>query len=280
MAGILALLSSALWGSADYHAGKLSKNFPAIAVLASSQAIGFIVGATLVLTTASWRAVAFGSNGYFLPGIYAGLAGYAGLLCLYGALSMGRMGVVSPISSLGALIPLSYAIFIKGDQLSAIVSIGVIAALVGGFLATGPELSQGLPVKPVLLALGAAIFFGVALICMAIGSESSALMTMSTMRATTLVIGAALFARFRTFGGLGKAELPILIFIGVADFAANLLLGVATTKGLVSLAMVLGSLYPIATALLAYIFLAERLHKVQYVGIVLAVFGVAIISSF
>ena len=62
MAGILALLSSALWGSADYHAGKLSKKFHAIAVLASSQAIGFIVGATLVLTTASWRAVAFCSN--------------------------------------------------------------------------------------------------------------------------------------------------------------------------------------------------------------------------
>jgi len=280
MASILALLSSALWGSADYHAGKLSKRFPAIAVLATTQAIGFIVGVSLVLITVSWRATAFGSNGYFLAGLCAGLSGYVGLICLYAALSTGRMGVVSPISSLGALIPLAYAIFIKGDQLSTIVSIGVIAALVGGFLATGPELSQGLPLRPVLLAIGAAIFFGVALICMAIGSESSALMTMTTMRATTLVIGAALFARFRTFGGLGRPELPILIFIGVADFAANLLLGVATTKGLISLAMVLGSLYPIATALLAYIFLRERLHKVQYVGVILAVFGVALISAF
>jgi drug/metabolite transporter (DMT)-like permease len=280
MASLLALLSSALWGSADYHAGKLSKRFPAIAVLATSQAIGFLTGVFLVIVSRSWNAQALGSDGYLLAGALAGLCGYAGLISLYAALSTGRMGVVSPISSLGALIPLSYAILIKGDQLSTIVTIGVVAALLGGFLASGPEVSQGLPLKPVLLALSAAVFFGLALVFMAIGSQSSALMTMTTMRTTTLVIGIAIFIRFRHIGGLGKSELPILMFIGVADFAANLLLGVATTKGLVSLAMVLGSLYPIATALLAYKFLHERLHKVQYVGIFFAVIGVALISAF
>ncbi|MEY4035584.1 MAG: hypothetical protein RLZZ311_761, partial [Actinomycetota bacterium] len=219
-------------------------------------------------------------GGYFFAGAMAGICGYAGLMSLYGGLSTGRMGVVSPISSLGALIPLAYAIFIKGDHLSTILTIGVVAALLGGFFASGPEVSQGLPIKPVLLALSAAIFFGLALVFMAIGSQSSALMTMTMMRTTTLIIGIAIFARYRHIGGLGKSELPILIFIGVADFAANLLLGVATTKGLVSLAMVLGSLYPIATALLAYKFLHERLHKIQYVGVALAVIGVSLISAF
>ena len=189
MASLLALLSSALWGSADYHAGKLSKRFPAIAVLATSQAIGFITGLFLVIVSASWNAQALGSDGYLLAGALAGLCGYAGLISLYAALSTGRMGVVSPISSLGALIPLAYAIVIKGDQLSTIVSIGVVAALLGGFLASGPEVSQGLPLKPVLLALSAAVFFGLALVFMAIGSQSSALMTMTTMRATTLLTG-------------------------------------------------------------------------------------------
>lgn len=279
MASLLALLSSGLWGSADYHAGKLSKKFPSIAVLSTSQAIGFITGLILVLATGAWSAQAFGSDGYFFAGACAGLCGYAGLMSLYAALSTGRMGVVSPISSLGSLIPLAYAIIIKGDQLSTILSIGVAAALLGGFLASGPEVSQGLPLKPVLLSLSAAVFFGFALVFMAIGSESSALMTMTMMRTTTLIIGIGIFLKFRHMGGLGKPELPILIFIGVADFAANLLLGVATTKGLVSLAMVLGSLYPIATALLAYKFLHERLHKVQYVGIAFAVIGVALIST-
>jgi drug/metabolite transporter (DMT)-like permease len=43
--------------------------------------------------------------------------------------------------------------------------------------------------------------------------------------------------------------------------------------------MVLGSIYPIVTALMAFKFLHERLHKIQYVGIVLAVAGVALISA-
>jgi len=280
MASILALFSSFLWGSADYHAGKLSKRFPAIAVLATSQAIGFVTGVILVVVSQSWSAEPFGSNGYLIPGALAGIFGYLGLISLYAGLATGRMGVVSPVSSLGALIPLAYALYVKGDELSTILSIGVGIALVGGFLASGPEVSQGLPLKPLLLALSAAFFFGSALVCMAIGSEGSALMTMTTMRTTTLLVGIALFLRFRSVGGLGRPELPVLIFIGVADFAANLLLGVATTKGLVSLAMVLGSLYPIATALLAYKFLHERLHKVQYVGIIFAVVGVCIISVF
>jgi drug/metabolite transporter (DMT)-like permease len=181
---------------------------------------------------------------------------------------------------LSALIPLAFALIYKGDQLSTILSIGVVCAMLGGFLASGPEVSQGLPLKPVLLALSAAFFFGIALVCMALGSESSALMTMTTMRTTTLIIGIALLVRFRHIGGLGKPQMPLLIFIGIADFAANLLLGVATTKGLVSLAMVLGALYPIATALLAYFFLHERLHRVQYFGIAFAVVGVGLISAF
>ncbi len=279
MISLLALFSSALWGSADFHAGNLSKRFPAIAVLAVSQAIGFLTGITLVLLSHSWKAPAWGSGGYLTPGIVAGLAGFAGLMSLYSALSTGRMGVVSPISSLGALIPLAYAIAVRGDQLSMILSIGVAIALLGGFLASGPEFSQGVPLRPLLFALSAALFFGAALVCMAIGSKSSALMTMTTMRATTLMIGVGLFIRFRNIGGLGMAQLPVLLYIGIADFAANLLLGVATTKGLVSIAMVLGSLYPIATALLAYFFLHERLHKLQYLGVVFAVAGVSIISA-
>jgi uncharacterized membrane protein len=100
------------------------------------------------------------------------------------------------------------------------------------------------------------------------------------MRATTALFTIAIALRFRTAGGFNIADAPSLIFIGVADFLANFTLGLATQQGLVSIVMVLGSLYPVVTVLLAFKFLHERLHKVQYVGVFLAVSGVAIISAF
>jgi len=282
MASILALLSSALWGAADFFGGKLSKKHAPILVLGMTQAIGLFFGITLVLLKGELFGAnppkAFGDGGYLYPGALAGVAGYIGLICLYAGLSTGRMGVVSPISALSAVIPLTVAL-VAGEVLTSAQAIGVVIALAGAFCASGPELSQGLSPKPLVLALGAAAGFGTAMTFMAIGSESSALMTMVTMRATTFIVTIFLVIRFRTIGIFEKSEIPLLVFIGVSDFLANLLLGVATTFGLVSLVMVLGSIYPIVTALLAFKFLHERLHRVQYAGIILAVAGVALISA-
>ena len=283
MAFLLALLSSALWGSADFQAGRMSKKYQAFAVLGITQLIGLAFGIFLIFATGERGAVAFGNDGffsgYFWPGVFAGALGYIGLICLYVGLSTGRMGVVSPISSLGAVVPVMFAL-IGGEQLSRGRWVGVVIALAGAFCASGPEISQGFPLKPVALAFGAAFGFGTALTLMGIGSDSSALMTMVMMRATTALFTIAIAIRFRSTGGFSISDAPSLIFIGVADFLANVLLGVACTKGLISIAMVLGSLFPIATALLAFKFLHERLQKVQYVGIALAVAGVALISAF
>ena len=279
MASLLALLSSAMWGTADFFAGRLSKKHNPFAVLGFSQVYGLLVGIFIVVVSGSYQGKALGFDGYLIPGALAGLFGYIGLACLYEGLSTGRMGVVSPISSLSTVIPLAYAL-ITGDVLSAITLLGVVIAIIGVFCASGPELSQGLPIKPLLLALGAAAGFGLALTFIAIGSQSSALLTMVSMRATTFFVTISLAIKFKTTGNFDKKAMPLLFFIGAADFIANLLLGIATTKGLVSVAMVFGSLYPIATAVLAYKLLQERLQRVQYVGIALAVAGVSIISAF
>lgn len=279
MAALLALLSSAMWGSSDFFAGKLSKKHHPFAVLGFSQVIGLVVGISIVIISGDWHGKVLGFDGFLITGALAGLCGYIGLACLYEGLSTGRMGVVSPISSMSAVVPLAYAL-ITGDTLSAVTSVGVVIALVGVFCASGPELSQGLPLKPLLLALGAAAGFGLALTFIAMGSQSSALLTMVSMRSATFFVTISLAIKFKTTGKFSRQEMPALIFIGAADFLANLLLGIACTKGPVSIAMVFGSLYPIATAVLAFKFLNERLHKVQYVGIALAVAGVSIISAF
>ena len=277
MASLLAILSSILWGSADFFGGKLSKRYQAIAVTAVSQAFGLLIGITIILVSSSWIKPNLSWDGYFLSGVCAGLLGFLGLIAFYTGLATGRMGVVAPISALSVLIPLTIA-FINGEKPSSTQLLGMSIALTGAVFASGPELKGGLAVKPIVLAVIAAFGFGTAIAFIARGSASSAIMTMTTMRFSTFIVALFLFARFRTTGGFKKKDMPVLVGIGAADFIANLLLGVATTKGLVSLAVVLGSLYPIVTALLAFKILHERLHKIQYVGIGFAIAGVAVIS--
>ena len=277
MASLLALFSSLLWGTSDFYGGKLSKKHPALAVTAVSQAIGLVIGVTIVLVSTSWIKPDLSWEGYFLPGVMAGSLGFIGLVAFYSGLATGRMGVVAPISAMSVLIPITIA-FINGEQPTSLQILGMSIALLGAVCASGPEIKGGLAVRPIILAVIAACGFGGAVTFIAKGSETSALMTMTTMRFTTFIVALFLFARFRSVGGLSKKNLPILILIGGADFAGNLLLGVATTKGLVSVAVVLGALYPIITALLAYKFLNEILHKIQYLGIAFAITGVAFIS--
>jgi uncharacterized membrane protein len=277
MASLLALFSSLLWGTSDFYGGKLSKKHPALAVTAVSQAIGLVIGVTIVLVSTSWINPDLSWEGYFLPGVMAGSLGFIGLVAFYSGLATGRMGVVAPISALSVLIPITIA-FINGEQPTSLQILGMSVALIGAVCASGPEIKGGLAVRPIILAVIAACGFGGAVAFIAKGSATSALMTMTTMRFTTFIVALFLFARFRSVGGLKVKNLPILILIGGADFAGNLLLGVATTKGLVSVAVVLGALYPIITALLAYKFLNEILHKIQYLGIAFAITGVAFIS--
>ncbi|MBU3645990.1 MAG: DMT family transporter [Candidatus Nanopelagicaceae bacterium] len=279
MGSLLALLSSVLWGTADYLAGNLSKRFKAIAVTGVSQSFGLLFGVVCILLFADFIEPNLSMDGYFLPGVIAGIAGFIGLVAFYTGLATGRMGVVSPISSLSVVIPLVFALA-QGERPSFTQTIGIIVAISGAFMASGPEVRNGLPIKPLMFALIAAIGFGTALTFIAIGSETDSLHTMTAMRVASVSICILLALRFRTVGGFARNNIPLLIFIGVADFLANFLLGVATTKGLVSVAMVFGSLFPVVTILLAYKFLHERLQKVQYVGIAFAIGGVILIAAF
>lgn len=282
MGSLLALLSSFLWGTADYLAGNLSKKYRALAVTGVSQFFGLLFGVTVIAIGTQ-----FGSpflkptldwDGYFVAGVIAGISGFIGLLAFYSGLATGRMGVVSPISSLSVLIPLTVA-YAQGERASTLQAVGISVALLGAFLASGPEIKGGLPIKPLIFAVIAAFGFGGALTFIAIGAKVDSMHTMTSMRVASVTVCIVIAILFRTIGGFSTRVFPLLIFIGVADFLANFFLGVATTKGLVSVALVLGSLFPIVTALLAFKFLHERLHKVQYLGIFFAILGVCLISA-
>jgi drug/metabolite transporter (DMT)-like permease len=67
--------------------------------------------------------------------------------------------------------------------------------------------------------------------------------------------------------------------IGVLDLLANLLFVLATSRGLLSVVGVLGSLYPVVTVILARIVLDERLSRAQARGVVITLVGVVALAA-
>ena len=79
--------------------------------------------------------------------------------------------------------------------------------------------------------------------------------------------------------GLTWSDAPTLLLVGALDQAANVLYGLASTVGLVSLAAVLASLYPMVTVVLARLVLNERISGVQKSGVAIALTGVALVAG-
>ncbi|MGI8532564.1 MAG: EamA family transporter [Geodermatophilaceae bacterium] len=272
-AALLALLSSALWGSADYAGGALSRIRPAIQVVALSQAIALLVAWTAVLVAGA------GVDATSLRwGALAGLAGGAALAAFYAALAAGMMGVVAPISALGLVVPV-LAGLVAGERPSAAQLIGIVVALAGVVLASGPELSGGASPRPLLLAAVAGLGFGLTLLFLAQSPDT--LPTLAVMRTSSVSLLGVILVVVRRTRGLRPTprELPALAFVGGADLAANGTYAVAATSGLLSVVAVLASLYPAVTVLLAWRLGGERLGRLQVGGVSTALVGVVLLAA-
>ncbi len=273
MAVLLALLSSLLWGGADFLGGLLSRRRAAYAVVGASQAAGLVVATMAAVVTGGFSS----PLGWLVPSMLAAVSGALGLVCFYAALASGTMGVVSPIAALGAVVPVAGGL-LAGEQPSALASTGIALALIGAVAASGPELRGNAGVRPVLLAVVAGLGFGLTMLFIARGSETDAVMTMWGMRLTSVSGFAVAAVITRNLGGLRPTDAWPLVVVGVGDVAANLLFGFASQLGYVSVTSVLASLYPVATVLLARAVLHERLLRIQYVGVGAALAGVALVS--
>lgn len=271
MLSVLALSSSLVWGTSDFFAALASRRHPAVAVVGWTQGLALVVISLVAI--ARWDTVTW--SGWPPWAVAAGLSGMAGLICFYSALSVGTMGVVAPIAALGVVVPVILGIA-TGEKPSPWAWVGMLVAIVGVTLASGPELSGDVSPRPVLLAACAAVGFGLALFCLDRGARESTLMTLWGMRVTSVTILVVLALVLRTTGGVAVREVPALLAIGCGDLVANGLFAFASSRGQVSVASVLGSLYPVVTTIWARVVLDERLRRVQQVGVVLAVGGAAV----
>lgn len=274
MAALLAVVSSLMWGAADFLGGVMTRRLPALAVYGLSQAVGFVFLVIVATAVGGWSA----DPGYWPWAIGASLLGMCAMLAFYQALSIGPMGIVAPLVALSVLVPVAVSL-LRGEMPEPLQVLGIIVAVVGILLASGPELSGAESAKPLILAGVAAVGFGGMFVLMAEGSKHDPLMTMTGMRVTTVLIYAVIFIVARNVGGAQPRDALPLVVIGVLDAGANVMFGFATTLGLLSVTAVLGDLYPVVTAVLAAIFLRERLRGVQYAGVAAALTGVLLIAA-
>lgn len=279
MPAALALLSSALWGAADFGGGLLARRLSAFVVVVWAHAFA-LVGATVwILVSGAYR----DPVGYLGWGIAAGLVGLGSLVTFYAALATGTMGVVAPIAASGVVVPVFIGLF-QGETPSSLQFAGIALAVLGIVLASGPELraveggrAVGGP-RSLVLAVVSAVGFGLVLWLLREASVYSVPMTLFTQRATSVSVALVVAVLARSLGGVRRRDLVPLAAVGVADASANGLFAFASAQGLLSVLSVLGSLYPVTTVLLARYVLHEVLARVQQVGVVLALSGVVLLG--
>jgi drug/metabolite transporter (DMT)-like permease len=279
MAVALALLSSLLWGTADFFGGLFTKRMAAVVVVLVSQAIAL----ALILPTV-WLLGSFDDpSGYFWWGVGAGIVGPVGLVSFYWALSIGTMGVVSPIAATGIVVPVVWGLG-QGEQPTTLQYVGIVVGFIGVILASGPDApredaARQAHTKSIVLALVAALGFGGSFVCLAGGGEFSIGMTLVVQRSTSVLLMVVPVVLLTKLVGLRWRDLPGLAGVGAGDAAANGAFAWSSTLGLLSVTSVLGSLYPVATLLLARIVLKERLTRLQFLGVGGALCGIVLLAA-
>jgi drug/metabolite transporter (DMT)-like permease len=273
---LLALAASALWGTSDFGGGLISRRIDASAAVLISQALAL---AGLLALLPFLRVPA---GPYLLIGGAAGIVATLSLAAFYRAMATAPMSLVAPITAAGSCIPVLVGLA-RGEHLSILQVAGIVVTLTGIVLASGPELRSGVAVRrqALWLAIGAAIGFGVAYTLLALAAGHGLYGTLLSQRIGGLIVLGPIVLRSGILPGirLTARRLAALAAIGASDIVANGSYALAASRGNLSIAAVLASLYPVVTALLARLILAERLRRVQSAGVVAALAGVLLLSS-
>jgi drug/metabolite transporter (DMT)-like permease len=274
VATVLALSAALSFGVSDIAGAMAARRSSALQVALGLQLFGLpvlLVGLLLLPGTVTLRALALG--------LLAGAVGNLGLVLYLRSMAVGPVGVISPLSALvGAAVPVAWGVWLAGDELDAWQLAGVAAGLIAVVLvAYAPGAAQrAYGSRGPLFALIAGTAFGLFFVVLNATPADSGLWPLvgSRIGGTALLLG-LLAAAPRPLPA--RASVPLIALSGVTDMLANLLFLLATREGLLSLASLLTSLYPVVALLAARVLLAERLTRLQGLGVVLALAATALL---
>jgi uncharacterized membrane protein len=245
MAIFLGLAVAVVYGTADFLGGRTSRGNRPAAVVAVSQLTSLVaVGALLAVDGTPPPGA-----GALTFGAASGVAGLLGVLLLYRGLAVGTMGVIAPVTAVGAaVVPISYGI-ITGDRPSAPALLGIVLALGAvGLVASGGGGGDGpqrrTSNRELALAGAAGAGFGASFIFLAESGPGTGFWPVLAARA----VSAPLALLVATPGGgslrISRGTRLQVVASGTLDAAAIALYLLASRRGLISLVAALGSLYP------------------------------------
>lgn len=268
------LLASASWGAGDFSGGLATRKQSAISVLLLAHFVGLFMFVGLALLAHE----TIPSTTDLVWGAVAGLSGAIGLGALYTALASGRMGVAAPIVGvIAAVIPVIASLMMNG----APTTIQLLGFAVGIVSLWFVSYSGGqLPDRRVLV-LAVVAGFGLGMFLVFLDRvESDAIfwpLAASRLASFTAMLVVSMFSR-RSWRPDNLRQGITIVLSGLLDAIANVFFVVAAQFGRLDIAAVLSSLYPAMTIMLAWLFLKERITRIQIFGIFAALVAIALIS--
>ncbi|UOE42781.1 EamA family transporter [Agromyces larvae] len=287
LTAVLALSGALVYGAADFFGGLAAKRISAVLATALGAASGLVaILLVLPLLGATWSATDLAW------GALAGVAGTIAIGLLYACLAVGPMSILSPLTAVvSAITPMVWGVAVGGERFGPLgiwaIGLALVAVVLVGFV---PERGAVRPsARGLLMAVGAGAGIGTYYILIAQTSDASGLAPLVATRGVTAVLGfaaagvVALVVRRRVIaaprgGGARSRGLRLALGAGLLDASANALLLLALRAGDLSVAAVLGALYPAGTILLAALVLKERIAPVQWAGLVLALAAAAMLA--
>jgi drug/metabolite transporter (DMT)-like permease len=277
MTALLALSAALTFGASDFAGGLAARRAPALTVSWFAQAAGLLVLAPGLLLLPGVL-----SSAALTAGAVGGVAGACGLVLYLRGLAIGPMGLAAPLAGVtGAVLPVAIG-FSTGERPSTLATVGIALGLAAVVLVGGRDLAagarRGSSSRGPLLALLGGFGFGVFFVALDASPATSGLWSLVGARAASLVLlGAALAVRRVGIPRDGRF-LALAVATGTLDMVANVLFLAAARAGMLSLAALITSLYPVVVAGLAHGLLRERLDRVQWGAVVACLGAVGLIA--
>jgi len=267
-----------LWGTSDFAGGYGSRRANAFVLTAFSHICAF----ALMFSVALAQHGEFPARGSILWAVAAGALGGFSLSLFYRALAMGQMGITAPISALiGAAIPTLVDIALEGAPTRWTIG-GFVLAILAIWLITRPEPSKEDTAAGRPAGIGMAAFAGVGFagfyLCVHQAHGSPAwIAAMSRIGSFTATAVAVIVVRAPLT--LDRPRIALGALAGFLDITASALFVYASQHGRLDEAVVISSLYPAVTVLLARIFLKEHFSRWRFVGLLAALTAVPLIAA-